>query len=76
MSLATVVIAAPINENLGIKTKFKAILNTAAIAYIFVTVTSLCDDSNNIFPGLAANKRHTVQIKIDKTDAESVNSGP
>ena len=32
ISLNTVAIAAPINENFGIKIKFKMILNTATIA--------------------------------------------
>ena len=56
--------------------KFRMILKTAAIAYIFVTVTSLCADCNSIFPGLATNKRQTVQIKMDNVGAESMYSGP
>ena len=76
ISLATVVIAAPIYENFGIKIKFKIKLNNAAIAYIFVTVTSLCADCNNMLPGLARNRRQTVKIKIDNVGTESMYSWP
>ena len=52
--------------------KFKTILNTAAMAYIFVTVNSLCDALSKVLQAPLINSRHTVKIKIDNGDYEAL----